>query len=43
MKTNIVLTIEIWTKEKNLYLTELLPILMNSIGPRNDILEESIG
>lgn len=43
MKTNIVLTIEIWTKEKNLYLTKLLPILMNSIGPRNDILEESIG
>lgn len=43
MKMNIVLTIEIWMKEKSLYLTELLPILMNSIGPRNDILEESIG
>nr|YP_009873518.1 hypothetical protein RF2 [Acer pentaphyllum]YP_009873540.1 hypothetical protein RF2 [Acer pentaphyllum]QKT28553.1 hypothetical protein RF2 [Acer pentaphyllum]QKT28554.1 hypothetical protein RF2 [Acer pentaphyllum]QKY63130.1 Ycf2 [Acer pentaphyllum]QKY63152.1 Ycf2 [Acer pentaphyllum]QNH84415.1 Ycf2 [Acer pentaphyllum] len=28
---------------KNLYLTGLLPIPMNSIGPRNDTLEESFG
>nr|YP_010552150.1 Ycf2 protein [Sonerila annamica]YP_010552169.1 Ycf2 protein [Sonerila annamica]UTM95055.1 Ycf2 protein [Sonerila annamica]UTM95074.1 Ycf2 protein [Sonerila annamica] len=30
-------------ESKNLYLTGLLPIPMNSIGPRNDILEESFG
>lgn len=28
-------------ERKNLYLTGLLPIPMNSIGPRNDTLEES--
>lgn len=28
-------------ESKNLYLTGLLPIPMNSIGPRNDLLEES--
>nr|QXI83923.1 hypothetical protein RF2 [Kuepferia damyonensis]QXI83941.1 hypothetical protein RF2 [Kuepferia damyonensis] len=28
---------------KNLYLVGLLPIPMNSIGPRNDTLEESVG
>nr|YP_009019931.1 hypothetical chloroplast RF21 [Azadirachta indica]YP_009019949.1 hypothetical chloroplast RF21 [Azadirachta indica]AHJ91361.1 hypothetical chloroplast RF21 [Azadirachta indica]AHJ91380.1 hypothetical chloroplast RF21 [Azadirachta indica]UJH19875.1 Ycf2 [Azadirachta indica]UJH19903.1 Ycf2 [Azadirachta indica] len=30
-------------ERKNLYLTGLLPIPMNSIGPRNDTLEESFG
>nr|YP_009319772.1 Ycf2 [Salpinga maranonensis]YP_009319790.1 Ycf2 [Salpinga maranonensis]APA18818.1 Ycf2 [Salpinga maranonensis]APA18819.1 Ycf2 [Salpinga maranonensis] len=30
-------------ESKNLYLTGLLPIPMNSIGPRNDTLEESFG
>nr|WIL99602.1 Ycf2 [Damnacanthus giganteus]WIL99617.1 Ycf2 [Damnacanthus giganteus] len=30
-------------KSKNLYLIGLLPIPMNSIGPRNDTLEESVG
>ena len=30
-------------ERKNLYLTGLLPIPMNSIGPRNDTLEESVG
>nr|YP_010423601.1 hypothetical protein RF2 [Laportea grossa]YP_010423618.1 hypothetical protein RF2 [Laportea grossa]USG97075.1 hypothetical protein RF2 [Laportea grossa]USG97092.1 hypothetical protein RF2 [Laportea grossa] len=30
-------------KRKNLYLTGLLPIPMNFIGPRNDTLEESFG
>lgn len=30
-------------ERKNLYLTGLLPIPMNSIGPRNDRLEESFG
>nr|YP_011020530.1 Ycf2 [Knoxia roxburghii]YP_011020557.1 Ycf2 [Knoxia roxburghii]WQH62952.1 Ycf2 [Knoxia roxburghii]WQH62977.1 Ycf2 [Knoxia roxburghii] len=30
-------------KSKNLYLMGLLPIPMNSIGPRNDTLEESVG
>nr|YP_010458452.1 hypothetical protein RF2 [Loeseneriella lenticellata]YP_010458471.1 hypothetical protein RF2 [Loeseneriella lenticellata]UUA69957.1 hypothetical protein RF2 [Loeseneriella lenticellata]UUA69958.1 hypothetical protein RF2 [Loeseneriella lenticellata] len=30
-------------ERKNLYLTGLLPIPMNSIGPRNDKLEESFG
>ncbi|CAN4101544.1 unnamed protein product [Withania somnifera] len=30
-------------ERKNLYLIGLLPIPMNSIGPRNDTLEESIG
>ena len=30
-------------ERKNLYLMGLLPIPMNSIGPRNDTLEESIG
>jgi hypothetical protein len=34
-----VLTIERWSKEKkNLYLTGVLPIPINSIGPRNDTL-----
>lgn len=32
-----------FTKTKNLYLRGLLPIPMNSIGPRNDTLEESVG
>ncbi|KAM3358399.1 hypothetical protein P3S68_021330 [Capsicum galapagoense] len=31
-----------WSK-KNLYLIGLLPIPMNSIGPRNDTLEETVG
>nr|QJS34354.1 hypothetical chloroplast RF21 [Scutellaria kingiana]QJS34355.1 hypothetical chloroplast RF21 [Scutellaria kingiana] len=30
-------------ERKNLYLRGLLPIPMNSIGPRNDTLEESVG
>ncbi|CAI9260770.1 unnamed protein product [Lactuca saligna] len=30
-------------ERKNLYLIGLLPIPMNSIGPRNDTLEESVG
>lgn len=30
-------------ESKNLYLIGLLPIPMNSIGPRNDTLEESVG
>nr|YP_010567531.1 Ycf2 protein [Adromischus maculatus]YP_010567597.1 Ycf2 protein [Adromischus maculatus]UZC53477.1 Ycf2 protein [Adromischus maculatus]UZC53543.1 Ycf2 protein [Adromischus maculatus] len=30
-------------ERKNIYLTGLLPIPMNSIGPRNDTLEESFG
>nr|UDN43298.1 hypothetical protein RF2 [Leptodermis kumaonensis]UDN43315.1 hypothetical protein RF2 [Leptodermis kumaonensis] len=30
-------------KSKNLYLIGLLPIPMNSIGPRNDTLEEAVG
>nr|ATL61253.1 Ycf2 [Theligonum cynocrambe] len=30
-------------KSKNLYLIGLLPIPMNSIGPRNDTLDESVG
>nr|YP_009366299.1 Ycf2 [Aloysia citrodora]YP_009366318.1 Ycf2 [Aloysia citrodora]ARJ61842.1 Ycf2 [Aloysia citrodora]ARJ61843.1 Ycf2 [Aloysia citrodora]UVF35516.1 Ycf2 protein [Aloysia citrodora]UVF35536.1 Ycf2 protein [Aloysia citrodora]UVF36543.1 Ycf2 protein [Aloysia citrodora] len=30
-------------ERKNLYLRRLLPIPMNSIGPRNDRLEESVG
>nr|ANW48620.1 hypothetical chloroplast RF21 [Crescentia cujete] len=30
-------------ERKNLYLRELLPIPMNSIGPRNDTLEELVG
>nr|AQU64636.1 Ycf2 [Camptotheca acuminata]AQU64637.1 Ycf2 [Camptotheca acuminata]ARJ37131.1 ycf2 [Camptotheca acuminata]ARJ37132.1 ycf2 [Camptotheca acuminata]ATN40478.1 Ycf2 [Camptotheca acuminata] len=30
-------------ERKNLYLIGLLPILMNSIGPRNDTLEDSFG
>jgi hypothetical protein len=30
-------------ERKNLYLTGLLPIPMNFIGPRNDTLEESFG
>ncbi|KAL7601043.1 hypothetical protein Lser_V15G20827 [Lactuca serriola] len=30
-------------ERKNLYLIVLLPIPMNSIGPRNDTLEESVG
>nr|YP_009568204.1 hypothetical protein RF2 [Sesuvium portulacastrum]YP_009568221.1 hypothetical protein RF2 [Sesuvium portulacastrum]QBE85991.1 hypothetical protein RF2 [Sesuvium portulacastrum]QBE85992.1 hypothetical protein RF2 [Sesuvium portulacastrum]UJJ81973.1 Ycf2 [Sesuvium portulacastrum]UJJ81990.1 Ycf2 [Sesuvium portulacastrum] len=30
-------------ERKNLYLIELLPIPMNSIGPRNDTLEKSFG
>ncbi|KAJ8425441.1 hypothetical protein Cgig2_032241 [Carnegiea gigantea] len=34
-------TIEIWSKEKNLYLRGLLPIPMNFVGPRNDTLEKS--
>ncbi|KAI3869522.1 hypothetical protein MKX03_033245 [Papaver bracteatum] len=41
MSLYIVLRIEIWSKEKNLYLMGLLIIPMNSIGPRNDTSEES--